>query len=80
MKRRLLCLVVTALLPISLMAGKVSFGKGTLNVRQVARNAVRIQYSESAASEQKVELPDWLYVKNDEVKSRDISVEVDDAH
>jgi len=80
MKRRLLCLVVTALLPISLMAGKVSFGKGTLNVRQVARNAVRIQYSESAASEQKVELPDWLYVKNDEVKSRDITVEVDDAH
>ena len=79
MKRRLLCLVVTALLPISLMAGKVSFGKGTLNVRQVARNAVRIQYSESAASEQKVELPDWLYVKNDEVKSRDITVEVDDA-
>ena len=62
------------------MAGKVSFGKGTLNVRQVARNAVRIQYSESAASEQKVELPDWLYVKNDEVKSRDITVEVDDAH
>ena len=80
MKRRLLCLVVTALLPISLMAGKVSFGKGTLNVRQVARNAVRIQYSESAASEPKVELPDWLYVKNDEVKSRDITVEVDDAH
>ena len=71
---------MTALLPISLMAGKVSFGKGTLNVRQVARNAVRIQYSESAASEQKVELPDWLYVKNDEVKSRDITVEVDDAH
>ena len=80
MKRRLLCLVVTALLPISLMAGKVSFGKGTINVRQVARNAVRIQYSESAASEPKVELPDWLYVKNDEVKSRDITVEVDDAH
>ena len=71
---------MTALLPISLMAGKVSFGKGTLNVRQVARNAVRIQYSESAASEPKVELPDWLYVKNDEVKSRDITVEVDDAH
>ncbi len=71
---------MTALLPISLMAGKVSFGKGTINVRQVARNAVRIQYSESAASEPKVELPDWLYVKNDEVKSRDITVEVDDAH
>ena len=71
---------MTALLPISLMAGKVSFGKGTLNVRQVARNAVRIQYSESAASEPKVDLPDWLYVKNDEVKSRDITVEVDDAH
>ena len=59
------------------MAGEVSFGKGTLSVRQVARNAVRIQYYEQKTAS---ELPDWLYVKHDEVSSKDVSVDIDEAH
>ena len=55
----------------------MTFAGGTLNVRKVARNAVRIQYWKEKHTS---DLPDWLYVKNDEVKSRDIAVEVDGAH
>ena len=55
----------------------MAFGKGKLRVRKVARNAVRIQYCEQ---EPTLDLPDWLYVKNDEVKHQDIMVEVDETH
>ena len=64
------------------MAGEVPFGRGTLTVRQIARNAVRIQYWEqdpSQLSRKGEELPDWLYVKHDEVSSHDVAVEVDEA-
>jgi len=67
---------MTILLAIPAMAGEVAFGKGTLSIRQVARNAVRIQYWEQKTTS---DLPDWLYVKHDEVSSRDISVDVDEA-
>lgn len=40
-------------------------GKGMLTVKKVARNAVRIQYQESETPDT---MPDWLYVKHDEVK------------
>jgi len=40
----------------------------------VARNAVRIQYMEA---EVKSDLPDWLYVKHDEVENQDISTQID---
>ena len=43
-------------------------------MKNVARNAVRIQYVEG---ENKNDLPDWLYVKHDEVASTDIKVNVD---
>ena len=52
------------------------FAGGTLSVRQVARNAVRIQYYEQQVASS---LPDWLYVKNDEVKRGEVSVDVDEA-
>ena len=77
MIRRLFYLLLTSLLAIPAMAGEVSFGKGTLSVRQVARNAVRIQYYEQKTAS---ELPDWLYVKHDEVSSKDVSVDIDEAH
>ena len=51
-----------------------NFGKGRLTVKKVARNAVRIRYQESEARDT---LPDWLYVKHDEVDSCDVQVEVD---
>jgi alpha-D-xyloside xylohydrolase len=59
-------------------AETVNFGKGKLTVKTVARNAVRIQFVEGTP--QKSDLPDWIYVKDEEVKSRDIRVEVDAAH
>ena len=76
MMKRLFYFALTTLLAIPAMAGEVSFGKGTLSVRQVARNAVRLQYYEQKTTS---ELPDWLYVKNDEVSSRDVTVDVDEA-
>ena len=72
--KRLFYIGIITLLAIPAMAGEVSFGKGTLNVRQIARNAVRIQYYEQPIEQR---LPDWLYVKDEEVKSKDITVDVD---
>ena len=72
--KRLFYIGMITLLAIPAMAGKVSFGKGTLNVRQIARNAVRIQYYEQPIEQR---LPEWLYVKDEEVKSKDITVDVD---
>ena len=57
---------------LSLQAKTIPFGKGSLTVTTVAKNAVRIQYSEQPSSS---DLPDWLYVKHDEVPA-DISVDV----
>ena len=74
--RRLFYLCLATLLAIPSMAGEVVFCNGTLSVRQVARNAVRIQYWEQKASS---DLPDWLYVKNEEVSSSDVTVDVDEA-
>ena len=64
----LLCIGVT-------MMGQTPFGKGRMKVSKVARNAVRIQYTTDDAA--KEDLPDWLYVKHDEVKSQDISTQID---
>ena len=72
--KRLFCFCLTALLAIPVVASEVPFGKGTLKVRQVARNAVRIQYWEKNSDSS---LPDWLYVKDEEVKSKDVKVDVD---
>ncbi len=69
-----LCLVLLVALPV--MAEKIPFGKGTLSVRRVARNAVRIQYYEQEPSSA---LPDWLYVSSREVKHCDVKVAVDAA-
>jgi len=71
--------MMIALLMGWIMAGAktVPFGQGQLTVKTVAKNAVRIQYTEGKSVEN--DLPDWLYVKHDEVKSRDIRVDVDAA-
>ena len=55
-------------------AETVKFGKGRLTVTPMAAHAVRIQYAEDDAPS---ELPDWLYVKHDEVTTNDIRVDVD---
>ena len=64
----LLCIGVT-------MMAQTPFGKGQMKVSKVARNAVRIQYTTDDAA--KDDLPDWLYVKHDEVKRQDISTQID---
>ncbi len=73
MKKRILSIIALCFCAIMMMAQK-SFGDGQLTVQTVARNAVRIQYREG---QQKSDLPDWLYVKHDEVRSKDIKVRVD---
>ena len=73
MKKILLTMLAVAAAFV-LEAKTVTFGKGRLTVTTVARNAVRIQYTEDAA---KSDLPDWLYVKHGEVASKDVKVDVD---
>ena len=55
-------------------ANTVRFGKGTLTVTYVARNAVRVQYAEGGV---KNELPDWVYVSHKEEQHADITVDID---
>ena len=59
-----------------MMMAQTPFGKGLLKVSKVARNAVRIQYTTDEAATES-DLPDWLYVKHDEVESQDISTQID---
>ena len=73
MKRTLLS---TILLCVGIIVtAQTPFGKGRLKVSKVARNAVRVQYTTDDAKAN--DLPDWLYVKHDEVKRQDISYQVD---
>ena len=53
------------------------FGQGKISVQQVAHNAVRIQYTEGDIQNN---LPDWIYVKHDTVKSNDLKVTLDKKH
>lgn len=58
---------------MTLQAKTFPFGKGQLIIKTVAPNAVRIQYSEGTTAQN---LPDWLYVRQDEVAGN-ITVDVD---
>jgi alpha-D-xyloside xylohydrolase len=71
--KQILTTTLTLCCAINLLAQQ-PFGSGKIKVTKVARNAVRIQYMEA---EVKSDLPDWLYVKHDEVKSQDISTQID---
>ena len=72
--KRHFCGLVLLLCTLTVVGREVAFGNGKLIVRTVARNAVRIQYQPQAAES---DLPDWIYVKHDEVKKADVSVSVD---
>ena len=67
-------MAVALLFGLNVCSKTVPFGKGKLTVTTVASNAVRIQYVEN---ETQSNLPDWIYVKHDEVKKHDIKVKVD---
>ena len=73
--KRLSLLLVALTLALGIDAAKtVKFGKGELTISYPARNAVRIQYAEQPTSS---ELPDYVYVKHDELKSGDVKVNID---
>ena len=57
-----------------MMTAQTPFGQGQLTVRPVAKNAVRIQYTEGEVQN---DLPDWLYVKHNEEKNPDIFTKID---
>ena len=65
MKKHHLATLVVLLLTTAAQAA------GHFTVRNVARNAVRIQYTVGNAADS---LPDWIYVKHDEVPATDIKV------
>ncbi len=74
LKNRLYSLLSLTLFSLVVMAEQVPFGNGSLVIRKLAANAVRIQYQEKDVTS---DLPDWVYVKNDEVQHADVSVSVD---
>ena len=62
----------------SAWADNFPFGKGQLVVKYLANNAVRIQYDEGTSIPEQI--PDWSYVRTDEVAKHDINVKVDNKH
>ena len=74
--KRNFCGLLLLLLGLTAMGREVPFGQGTLTVRTLAKNAVRIQYQTRQAEN---DLPEWVYIKNDEVESADISIDIDDS-
>ena len=63
-----------AFMPVNANSTKTDFATGTITVKPVARNAVRIQYTEGVVQNT---LPEWIYVRNDEVTDCDLKVKVD---
>jgi len=76
MLKRLFFFCVAALLVLPLMAEDVPFGSGRLSVQQVASRAVRIRYYEQQPTSG---LPDWIYVKGQNARSKELKVDVDEA-
>ena len=72
----LITLAASLLVSLSLV-GQTNSPNGHLTIKKVARNAVRIQYQDKT---EKDTLPDWLYVKHDEVSKCDVKVEKDDKN
>ena len=63
------------MLALAGMGVQQAVGDGHFVTRTIARNAVRIQYVEGELHN---DLPDWLYVKNEEVESSQIALDIDE--
>ena len=74
MRRLLISAFMVAAGLTAVAATAVPFGKGQLTVTPVARNAVRVQYTETQT---KSDLPDWLYIRHDEVKDCAVGIVID---
>ncbi|MBQ7150551.1 MAG: glycosyl hydrolase family 31, partial [Prevotella sp.] len=75
------CIIILSFLVCTCLGAKAqkAFGQGEITIKQVARNAVRITYNEKGTKKLPA-LPDWLYVKHDEVPNSDITVSIDSKH
>ena len=73
--RKRLFLMIALCGALAAQAAEQPFGRGRLNVRKLAENAVRIQYREGNAQQEP--LPEWIYVKDEEVETRGINVRLD---
>ena len=71
---RTILLLAAVVMFITVNARQIPFGKGVITLSYVAKNAVRIQYSEG---EVKNDLPNWIYVSTNESDGSDVKVEVD---
>ena len=71
--KRINCLFILFCCAVCLMAQQLS-DLGQVKVSKVASNAVRIQYTVGKVQN---DLPDWLYVKHDEVSDCELSVNID---
>ena len=77
MTKKSFFIIALLCLCMPMLANTIPFGNGRLTVTTVARNAVRIQYVEGTPTN---DLPDWIYVKHDEVQSSNVTVDVDSNH
>ena len=59
---------------VLVMKKELPWGQGNLTMSRLAKNAVRIRYSQGEA---KHDLPDWLYVNHREVADADLTVDTD---
>ena len=50
------------------------FTDGTITIKPVAKNAVRIQYTEGEVQNL---LPEWIYIRDEEVPDCDLKVKID---
>lgn len=72
--KKIAMLAVGLMACLLIQAKDYSFGKGRISTKMVARNAVRISYTEGVTADT---LPEWVYVKNTPVANSVISVSVD---
>lgn len=72
--KKIVMLAVGLMACLWIQAKDYSFGKGQISTKMVARNAVRISYTEGVTADT---LPEWVYVKNTPVVNSVISVSVD---
>lgn len=77
MKKNVLLILFSATAVLAM--AQQPFGNGQLTVKKLAKNAVRIQYTEQSTQKLPT-LPEWMYVQQNEVKSKDIQVDVDAKH
>ena len=75
--KRLMHTVAACLLGLTMAqaATTVPYGKGTLRLTPVAKNAIRVQYYINSPENG---LPDWLYVKHDEEAAPKVDFKVDE--